>query len=201
MSRPLIAANKQTMTGGEESHGWWRTAKGCGALLIIFVLLPFIALKACAASDAHPTDRAMVEEFRANRKAFSNLLRMVREERRVTRIADDFIWIDGATNVPDDERSSYLSDARLARYRSSFRELKLESGVIRYEDGSVGFLRSSSGMVLSGSGKEFIWSQNMDDAFLTPSDPRSLEDACIARSNCHSTRRIAPQWFISFERN
>jgi hypothetical protein len=143
----------------------------------------------------------MVEEFRSNQKAFSNLLRMVREERRVTRIAEDFIWVDGMKNVSDAERSRYLSDARLARYRSLFKELRLESGVVRYEDGSVGFLRSSSGIVPSGSSKEFIWSQKMNDPILAASDRRSLEDACIPKSNCHSLRRIAPEWFISFDSN
>jgi hypothetical protein len=143
----------------------------------------------------------MIKEFRLKRVAFANLLEMVLEERRVTRVADDFIWIDGAHNVSEGERSRYLSDERLARYRSLFRALKLESGVVRRGDGSVGFLRSSSGIVATGSGKEFIWSKRTIAPVLAPSDSRSLEDACIPKTGCSSTRPIAPEWYISYTSN
>lgn len=102
-------------------------------------------------------------------------------------------------NVPEAERQNYLPNDRLTRYRTLFDKLELESGVIRYEDGSVGFLRSSSGLVTSGSSKEFIWSQRMSAPVLAPSDQRSLEEACVPRTGCSSTRQIAQDWYISFE--
>lgn len=192
---------RDQMDEPQRSNEWRRKVKGCGCLLLIFVLAPLFLLKACQWSDRHPADRAMIQEFQDNRAAFSDLLKMVSEERRVTRVADDFIWIDGAQNVPEAERSHYVSDARLARYRSLFRTLKLESGIVRREDGSVGFLRSSSGIVPSGSSKEFVWSRGMTAPVLAPSDDRSLEDACIAKTGCSSIRSIAPQWYISFSSN
>lgn len=178
---------------------WRRRGKGCGCLLLGFGLAPLFLLKACQWSDAHPADRVMAAEFRANRDAFSSLLKLISEERRVTRVADDFIWIDGARNVSELDRPHYLSDERLARYRALFKTLKLESGVIRHEDGSVGFLRSSSGIVTSGSGKEFIWSKAMNAPVLEETDRRSLEEACIPKTGCQSMRRIAPNWYIAFE--
>lgn len=183
----------------EESENWRRRAKGCGCLLLVFIALPILLLRACEWSDAHPTDRAMIEEFQRNQTAFYDLRKMILEEPRVTRVARDFIWVDGMRNVSEGERPVYLPDDRLARYRALFDKLKLESGVIRYEDRSVGFLRSSSGIVTSGSSKEFVWSPKMRAPVLAPSDQRSLEDACIPKTGCSSTRQIAPEWFISFE--
>ncbi|WP_126665469.1 hypothetical protein [Croceibacterium ferulae] len=141
----------------------------------------------------------MVDEFRRNQAVFDELRAMVAQEPRVTRVARDFIWIDGVLNVPEAERPSHLPDNRLARYRVLFDQLKLESGVIRYEDGSVGFLRSSSGMVTGGSSKEFIWSKNINAPELALSGSSSLKDACVPKTACVATRKVAPEWFISLE--
>lgn len=185
-----------------EGTGNWRSwAKGCGCLSIVFIALPILLLGTCRWSDGHPTDSAMIREFQRNQAAFADLHRMVTQEQRVTRVARDFIWIDGMQNVTEAERPSYLSDDRLARYRALFDKLNLESGVIRYEDGSVGFLRSSSGFVTGGSSKEFVRSRSMSVPVLAPSDQRTLEEACVPITGCGSVRRIAPEWFISFERH
>jgi hypothetical protein len=189
------------MRDDEGTGHWRRRAKGCGGVLAVVVLLPFLLLKACQWSDAHPTDKALIEEFQRNRAAFIDLRDMIAQEPRVTRVAEDFIWIDGMHNVSEADRPTYLPDERLARYKSLFEELTLESGVIRYEDGSIGFLRSSSGMVTGGSSKEFIWSQRLSGPGRAPSDSRRLKDACVPRSGCSSVQQIAPEWFISFERN
>lgn len=189
------------MSDPERSRAWRRRAKGYGCLLMVFIALPFALLKSCQILDQHPTDQAMISEFKGNRTAFSALLNMIREEPRVSRVADDFIWIDGAHNVDAGNRKNYLSDERLARYRALFDELHLESGVVRREDGSVGFLRSSSGMVTSGLSKEFIWSPNLIKSALKATDQRGLEDACLPKGACSSVRPIAPEWYIAFDSN
>lgn len=181
---------------------WQRRAKGCGWLLVVFVMLPLALLATCRQRDAHPNDQKLLEEFRANRSAYSELLGMIQEEPRVTRVANDFIWIDGFGSVMEGERSRYLPDARLKRYRAFFRELNLESGVIRYADGSVGFLRSSQGMVTAGSGKELLWTSAMQQPVLSDTDLRTLEEACVPKGGgCHSIRRIAPQWYMVLEKH
>lgn len=181
---------------------WQRRAKGCGWLLIVFVMLPLALLATCRQRDAHPSDQQLLEEFRANRSAYSELLAMVREEPRVTRVANDFIWIDGFGSVTEGERGRYLSDARLKRYRALFGELNLESGVIRYADGSVGFLRSSQGMVTGGSSKGLLWAVAMRQPVLTDADLRTLDEACVPRRDgCQSIRPIAPQWYMILERH
>jgi hypothetical protein len=189
------------MEAAEKSGNWQRRGKGCGALLVIFVALPFLHLRACQLSDAHPSDSAMIQEFKDNQALFSELREMAAQEQRVTRIARDFIWIDGAQSVSEAERSKFLPDDRLNRYRILFDKLNLESGVIVYKDGSIGFLRSSSGIVTSGSSKEFIWSQKKSAPDLASSGSRSLEEACVPKTGCSSIRQIAPDWFISFESN
>ncbi|PKQ00491.1 MAG: hypothetical protein CVT74_03610 [Alphaproteobacteria bacterium HGW-Alphaproteobacteria-13] len=167
----------------------------------MLALVPLLLVKACRWADAHPSDREMLAEFQDNRAIFSDLLKMIGDEKRVTRIGDNFIWIDGMTSVSGTDRPRYLPDDRLKRYRALFKALKLESGVIRHDDGSVGFIRSSSGIVTSGSSKEFIWSKHIGDAVMPPSDKRTLEDACIPKTGCRSIRRIAPEWYIAFDSN
>lgn len=161
-----------------------------------------LAIASCAASacDApHPTDAALAAEFRDNRAGYETLLKMVREETRVTRISYDFIWIDGAGSPTPAQRAALLPKARWDRYRRLFKALKLESGVMRWpESGSVGFFRSSSGLAVSGSGKSIVWSPTPLPDALAPSDRRTTEQACTS-GECHEVRQIAPEWYIAFE--
>ena len=174
---------------------------GCIIAAGIAAILLFLLFKACQWADAHPSDDEMLGEFAARRANFQTLLDMVQDETRVTRVADDFIWIDGAQGVSGDERHRYLPSVRLAKYRELFAKLELESGVIRRADGTIAFLRSSSGMVTSGSGKEFIWSPKPLPGAMTSSDKRSLEVVCMPRTNCSSLREILPNWYIGFQSN
>jgi hypothetical protein len=164
-------------------------------------LLPafFLLLFGCLGPASHPSDAEVAQQLAARRGTFESLLRMIREEPRVSRVAYDFIWIDGIQNVPAAEVERYLPAARYAEYRRLFDALELESGVVRRRDGSVGFVRSSSGMVTSGSSKELLWSERPDVPVLADSDRRSLEEACQPRSGCSSARRLAPDWYLTFE--
>ena len=180
---------------------WQGGPKENSPLGLVSIVLPLLLLQACQWPNAHPADDVMIQEFWTNQAAFSELREMMTEEERVTRVARDFIWIDGMRGVSEMERPNYLSDYRWRRYLALFDRLKLESGVIHYEDGSVGFLRSSSGIVTSGSSKEFIWSQKEIASLLKTTDKRSLEDACVPKTGCSSIRKIATEWYISFERN
>ena len=189
------------MGGSEQEKNWQGGAIECGPLALLLFVLPFLLLQACQLYNAHPTDKIMVQEFRDNQAGFSKLREMIAEEQRVTRVARDFIWIDGMRGVSEAERPNYLSDSRWGKYRALFDRVKLESGVMRYEDGSVGFIRSSSGIVTSGSSKEFIWSQKKIASLLESTDERSLEDGCVPKTGCSSIRQIATEWYISFESN
>jgi hypothetical protein len=189
------------MTNVAKEDNWKRRTRGCAALLVAFILLPLLILKGCQWADAHPSDEQLTQDFQQHRQAFDALLKMVQQERQVTRVANDFIWIDGAMTVPENERSRYLPDERFAKYKRIFKALDLESGVVRYQDGGVGFLRSSSGIVTSGSAKGYVWSPAYKGPKLATSDPRSLEEACIPKTGCSSARQIAPNWYITFESN
>lgn len=142
-----------------------------------------------------------MQEFQRNRQPFDVLLKMVREEQQVSRVANDFIRIDGHTGVADNERSHYLPDERLTKYKELFEALKLEGGVERYEDGSVGFYQSANGIVTSGSSKGYLWGSPYPWPVLTKADPRTLEEACVPKTGCSVARRIAPNWYITFESN
>lgn len=195
------AKRKGARMSDSDAEVWRGRAKGCGCLLILFVLLPLLMLNACPMTDGHPSDRAMIEEFQRDRAGFDALLAMVKEERKVTRIASDFIWADGISSVSEADRRRLLPDNRYARYRALFRRLDLESGVLRYDDGTIAFSRSSTGIVTSGSGKSFIWSADPVPSALDDADQRTLEEACEPQFECRTVRRMAPHWYIAFERD
>lgn len=156
-------------------------------------------LPGCLGRDGHPSDAEVIQEFSQERESFDTLLRLIKEENQVSRVSHDFIWIDGMQNVPDAEIERYLPPSRYAEYRRLFDVLKLEGGIIRYEDGSVGFIRSSSGLVTSGSSKELLWSSKAEIPALAETDPRSLEDACEPKTGCFSARRLDSNWYLTFE--
>ena len=98
------------MTNVAKEDNWKRRTRGCAALLVVFILLPLLILKGCQWADAHPSDEQLTQDFQQHRQAFDALLKMVQQERQVTRVANDFIWIDGAMTVPENERSRYLPE-------------------------------------------------------------------------------------------
>lgn len=102
------------MTNVAKEDNWKRRTRGCVALLVVFILLPLLILKGCQWADAHPSDEQLTQDFQQHRQAFDALLKMVQQERQVTRVANDFIWIDGAMTVPENERSRYLPNERFA---------------------------------------------------------------------------------------
>lgn len=162
-------------------------------------LLGLFGCTASACDAPHPSDAALAAEFRDKRSDYEKLLRMVQEETRVTRISYDFIWIDGAGTPTPEQQTALLPKARWDQYRRLFKALKLESGVMRWSDsGSIGFLRSSSGLSVSGSDKEIIWSPTSLQDVLVPSDRRTTEQACTP-GRCYEVRQIAPEWYIAFE--
>lgn len=165
------------------------------------MFVPLLALTTCHAMNAHPSDAQMLDEFAAQRPAFEQLLAMIRSEPHVTRVADDFIWIDGAATPSDEARPKYLSDGRWSRYRRLFSLLHLQSGVVKREDGSIAFMRSASGIVTSGSSKDFLWSAVPPAPLLARQSAVPVEDACAPKSGCSSYKSIEPHWSIAFDSN
>lgn len=168
---------------------------------VAIAFLTLAILSGCIRVE-HPSDQQMVQEFQDHRPAFEMLLKMFRQETRVTRIGDGFIWIDGAGSVDTFERAKYLPDGRLAEYRKLFKELHLKDGLVRREDGSIAFLRSGRGIVPSGSQKDFSWAPQPYRDALAESDKRELVEACVWEGdNCSVSKKIAPNWYIEFHSN
>ena len=173
--------------------------KNCALTTALVLLLLVLLLAKCRADYAHPSDDTIIAEFAERRADYETLRDMMLAEDRVTRVGRDFIWIDGSANVRDAERARYLPDARFDRYRALFDALDLDSGTIRTQDGSVGFLRSSRGIVTSGSGKRILWSPHAAPPLLGESDGDTDEQECPRGSPCIYFRRLADDWYLAYE--
>ena len=167
-----------------------------GALVLLLAAI----LGTCAlVADPHPSDDQIARELRDRRPLYEQLLKMVREEKRVTRINRDWIALADRASVPNEEMPLHLPPARHAEYVRLFDALELESGVDRAADGSsVYFLRSSVGLSVSGSTKALVWEPGFTGAALATDDPGALRDACTATGHCVTRRRIAPGWYVFY---
>jgi hypothetical protein len=155
----------------------------------------FVAIRTLAPDN--PSDEEMAREFASNRIHFQQLLSMIQAEPHVTRVAPDFIWVDGVRSPTEAEQLTYLPNARWEKYRQIFRQLHLKYGVVKMEDGSIGFLRSGGGLAVSGWGKDFVWSKTSMNPTLVLHTRKPMEDDCRGRrGTCQRYKALAPNWYL-----
>jgi hypothetical protein len=126
----------------------------CTRYLLLFVLLPLLLpLSVCllfawtftSTFHTHPTDQALIANFRAHQAEFNQLLQMFQADVDVGRIAPDF------TDKPIPLR-------RWNEYRRLYRSLGLEAGIEGYGTKDfIWFHSSSSGLATSGSSKGYVY--------------------------------------------
>jgi hypothetical protein len=99
-----------------------------------------------------PSDESMKAEFMGRRQQFEDLYRMAIEDGHLWRMSNSWYREKNGRNY--EAASGLLSDERWRSYRRAFSTLRLEAG-ISIEDGNVFFIRSSSGLAVSGSSQGF----------------------------------------------
>ena len=173
--------------------------KNMGIVAVIALLALVLLLATCRADDAHPSDDAIIGEFAERRADYETLRDMILAEEEVNRIAPGFVGMAGNLDLSDAERAQHLPDDRLARYRALFNELDLESGIVRHDDDSVEFLRSTRGIATSGSAKRILYSPGTVPPLLGQADGDTDEQECPDGSPCTSFRQLAPEWYLAFD--
>ena len=121
--------------------------------IVFCILLAGVAvLSNC--SGKHPTDEALIENFKAHRKEFDKLLQMFQEDKALGRVAPDF-------TRPKNAQTIGVTGQRLDAYRDLFDNLEIKSGIEGYDDKTtVWFHSSSSGLSVSGSSKGYAFLRN-----------------------------------------
>ncbi|MDR2856895.1 MAG: hypothetical protein LBV50_03500 [Novosphingobium sp.] len=143
-----------------------------------------------------PSDDAMIAHFNARRAAFEQLAAMAGKDRQLERLAGD--W-----SRPDDPAAAGIGPQRLARYRQLLRDAGT-GGFYNFPNfGTVIFTFHSSGYVTSGEGRGFVHGNAPHDAEPVEGDLVDAADRLAADGDSHIylARKIAPDWWITLQRN
>jgi hypothetical protein len=155
--------------------------------------LAFVVVTTILACSSPPSDQALRDEFRENRRDYERLLQMFLEDKSLGRVAYDFTRSASFFSGKPITTSTTIPQARLDEYRRLFDRLSLSGGIEGYDEKEdVYFWRYSSGMGagLGGSGKGFAFSRRLS------SDKPSKVGCGKPREDCWQFRPIDSGWFI-----
>lgn len=152
----------------------------------------------------HPSDKKLLDTFRAREGSFNRLKKMVEEDSHVVRIAHDFTWLDNNLNWPRPDSELGFSVQRWDEYRRIFREINLEEGVVWYSTpgGPVLLLASVRGRLSGGSEKGYAFSTQPLAPLFESLDHADQE---IKKKNLPLTapvyKRINDNWYLYYKKD
>jgi hypothetical protein len=140
----------------------------------------------------HPTDRAMLAQFRAKRPVLEELVRKIEQHPELKRVGPDF-------TRPEDVASAGVSADEIAGLRRLCAQAGVAHGFSHYGD-SIELIVHTRGLAISGSAKGFVYSaEPHPDATIIAGD---LDAA--AGSPQHKDglleRRIDGDWWLELDR-
>jgi len=118
-------------------------------LSVLTVLAVALSLSAC--DGPRPSDAEIIARFRVNRAQIEQLMAMMRSDRVLTRVDDN--WTD-----PEDPTTVGISHERIAEYRRILNTIGFPRGF--YYDpksGRVKFMAWAVGLVVGGAAKSLIY--------------------------------------------
>jgi hypothetical protein len=174
-----------------------------GSIAVVFLVVASLGIAtrlAIPRNDAstHPSDRALIENFRRHEAEFNKLIGMSRVDSRVIRIAEDFTWLDNNASWPRPDSDIGFSVERWNEYRHAFQVLGLKKGLMRPLDTDAVFLiASSTGAVPSGSSKGYVYSTKP----LSPLSD-SLDEIPHEFLSQHAVyKKLGNDWYLFFQGN
>ena len=99
----------------------------------------------------HPSDQELIDNWRAHKSEFQQLLQMFIADKGLGRVAPDFTRPENPINVG-------VTQERLKAYRNLFNTLGLSAGVEGYDEKeTIWFHASTQGLAVSGSSKGYAY--------------------------------------------
>lgn len=142
-----------------------------------------------------PTDAALDKEFRQREADLELLVKMARVDYRVVRIASDFTWLDNNAGWPRPESELGFSQERWQEYRSLFKKLNLDGGILQETQGEIIYLISAKkGMVTNGTLKGYAYSVKELEPIL-----QSLDDpTAMPKGKRVAFKRLKEHWYLFY---
>lgn len=147
------------------------------------VILGLISLWKLNAFSPHPDDQELKSLIVGNREAFQELLNMFDEDTQLKLVSPDAR-----------EPAESISDSRWEAYRSLFKSIGLDTGMIKRADGAVVFPISSLGLSVSGSSKGLIYRPSDPSPHYPSLDevPDELGEGVVAY------RKLEGDWYVTY---
>lgn len=160
------------------------------ALYVIFISV-LLALGLSACSAPRPSDAEIIARFQTNRAQIEKLMGMMRSDRVLTRVDDN--WTD-----PADPEAVGISNERIAEYRSILHAIGFPRGF--YYDpksGRVRFLAWSVGLVTGGAAKSVVYSPS--DVPIPLVDDLDTYQPPAGQGYVLAYRRIEGPWYLEID--
>jgi hypothetical protein len=153
-------------------------------------------------SDIHGLiDPQLQPTFRQNGDKVEKLLKMANEDSQLTRVAPDFTWLINDNKWPREDIG--ISSARWDEYRTLFKSLELEEGVVRTKDfpGAVFLIARANGLCTGGSSAGYVYSTS-SFAPISTSPSQALAAEARGSPGKHYAYVFVPlksDWYIFYE--
>ena len=151
----------------------------------------------------HPKDADMIENFNAHREDFETLVQMLKEDRALGRVANDFTRTSNFFGDCKEEtmecstaKEIGVTEARLSEYRRLFNKLDLEKGIEGYgKKETIAFLASTKGLSVTGSTKGYWHTTVAPKTIVDDLDTYWSADG----KSFLATRHIDGNWYLFFD--
>jgi hypothetical protein len=138
---------------------------------------------------SHPSDESLIKNFEKNQSAFNELVGMIREDKELERVDDN--W-----TRPDSPASIGISSERIAKYRQIFNELKIPRGFYSFMNPTrIEFIASASGLSVSGSSKGYAFLENKPDLVVEDLDNYHSPDG----RSFTAYRQLSGNWYLVYD--
>jgi hypothetical protein len=140
---------------------------------------------------SHPTDEALLAQFRAKRPILEELVRMVDADPKLQRLAPDFMR-------PEDLSSAGVSADRVAVYRRLCAQAGVAHGSSHYGE-AIEFIVHTRGLAISGSAKGFVHAEHADDDATVVDGDLDAAAASLKEKDALLVRRIDGNWWLELD--
>ena len=140
---------------------------------------------------SHPTDEALLAQFRAKRKPLDELVRMIEADPKLQRLAPDFMR-------PEDFDLAGVSADRIAAYRRLCAEAGIAHGFSHYGD-PIEFIVHTRGLAISGSAKGFVHAEHADEDATIVDGDLDAAAASLKEKDALLERRIDGDWWLMLD--